>query len=107
MLQVKSTAFEKEFDFRENKYKKTYSKSKLNQYLDILEFLANNGPIKFELVMQQIEFNCSIALERMSYLVKLNLVEEKKSNLTLIYSITSKGEKVVRFFKKPSCLPRL
>jgi predicted transcriptional regulator len=107
MLQVKSTAFEKEFDFRENKYKKTYSKSKLSQYLDILEFLANNGPIKFELIMQQIEFNCSIALERMSYLVKLNLVEEKKSSHTLIYSITSQGEKVVRFFKKPSCLPRL
>ncbi len=106
MLQMKSTSLEREFNFRKDEPRKSHSKSKLEQYFDILDVLADSGPLKLVVIMQQIEFNCAMVIEDLSFLVKQNLVDEMSNNRQSIYSITAQGERVVRFFKKPSLHPR-
>ena len=106
MLQMKSASLEREFNFRKDEHRKCYFKSKLEQYFDILDVLADNGPLKLGVIMQQIEFNCSMVIEDLSFLVRQNLVDEMSNNRQSIYSITVQGERVVRFFKKPSLIPR-
>jgi predicted transcriptional regulator len=90
---ISSTLSSPEKNFRNGNVK-----SRLERYLDILKVLAYKGPAKLGLIMQQTDFSCTIALENLGFLVKLNLVKEETDKCELVYSITIQGEKVVRFF---------
>ena len=76
------------------------SKSKLELYLEILEILAFNSPIKFDLIMQHTDLCYTETLENLNVLVKHNLVEFRKDKYELVYSITDQGGRVARFFRK-------
>jgi predicted transcriptional regulator len=80
-------------------------KSKLEQYLDILNLLYYSGPREVGFIMQQTEFNYTLFMENLTSLIKQNLVEKGMGKSDVVFSITSKGEKVVRFFGKASVLP--
>ena len=97
-VQMEGAAFEIESVPQEVE-RKGCSKSKLELYVDTLEYLVSNGPMKLGL-MHQTEFGCAITLENLSFLAKLNLVEERTSKYGVIYLITERGERVVRFFEK-------
>ena len=99
---MKSSAFETEYNSGQ---KQIGSKSKLERYVDILKVLACDGPIKLRVIIQQTHFNSAITLENLCFLVKLNLVEEETDKDESIYSITSQGERVMRFLGKTSLLP--
>jgi predicted transcriptional regulator len=55
--------------------------------------------------MQQTEFNSTLFIENLSSLIKQNLVEKVKGKSDWVFSITSKGGKVVRFFGRAPILP--
>jgi predicted transcriptional regulator len=107
MLQMEVSAFEIESVPQKDEWKKGCSKSKLERYVDTLEFLVSNGPMTLRLIMQQTEFGCAITLENLSFLVKLNLVKAQTSKYEVIYLITERGERVVRFFGKQADFAQL
>jgi predicted transcriptional regulator len=96
---------ETEFNPLNTEPKKGCYKSKLEQYLDILNILYCSGPKEVGFIMQQTEFNSTLFIENLSSLIKQKLVEKGKGESELVFSITSKGGKVVRFFGKAPILP--
>jgi predicted transcriptional regulator len=84
----------------EKHHRKSYSKSKLELIVGILDILVYDGSMNLSLIMHQTDLSRAVALENLSLLVRLKLVEEKTDKNELVYEITCKGEKTARFFRK-------
>lgn len=76
-------------------------RSKLEMYVDILKVLADNVLLKQSNIMSQANLNSNILRERMSFLIKCQLVEEQtiKKRKT-VFAITQKGINVLRYFRE-------
>jgi len=76
-------------------------RSKLEMYVDILKVLADNVLLKQANIMSQANLNSNILRERMSFLIKCQLVEEQtiKKRKT-VFAITQKGINVLRYFRE-------
>ena len=74
-------------------------RSKLEMYIDILKALAQGGPLKLTHVMYKTNVNCSVLSEYLAFLLKKELVEERKvqKNRT-VYAITQLGITVLKSF---------
>ena len=101
---MKVSTFEKRSNSRESEQPKDFSKSKLELSVLALEILVSNGPMNLKDIIQKTDFNCTNAVEYLSFLSKINMVKKTASDLTEIYSITNQGEMVVRFFRRKNSL---
>ena len=79
----------------------TMRRPQLEMYMDVLELLAREGPLKLTCVMQNANVNCSMLRECLDFLTKQGLIEvkiigkEKK-----IYAITQLGVTVLKPFRE-------
>jgi len=75
-------------------------RSKIEMYIDILEVLAQRGPLKLTHIMYNANVNCSLLKEHLNYLTKQGLVEEKIiGKERIIYAISQLGATVLKQFK--------
>jgi hypothetical protein len=91
-------ALETKFYPLRNIIKKGSCNSKLEQYVAILRLLSSKGPVNLEFIMKQTSFSSNFSLEKMNFLIELNLVEKETGKFCLLYLISNKGEKVVNYF---------
>jgi predicted transcriptional regulator len=75
-------------------------RSKIEMYVDILEVLAHNGPLKLTHIMYGVNVNCSLLKEHVEFLTKQGLIEEKTlEKERTAYAITQLGLKILQQFK--------
>jgi predicted transcriptional regulator len=88
-------------------HERSYSKSKLELNVHILNILVYTDSMNLGLIMQQTDSSYTVTLENLNLLVRLKLIEERTEKHELVYTITRQGTKVTRFFKKTvsACLP--
>jgi len=70
-------------------------KSKLESYEDILEVLVNT-PLTLDHIAYEINMDCTILRQHLDFLIKNNLVEERRSDKKTLYAITEKGIAVLK-----------
>ncbi len=76
-------------------------RSKLEQYIDILEVLAFKGQLKLTHIMYKSNVNCQVLKAQLDFLLKNGLVEErivKKQNV--VYAITQRGTSILKSFNQ-------
>jgi predicted transcriptional regulator len=76
-------------------------RSKLEQYVDILQILSHRGPLKLTHIMYKANVNCNVLKGFLDFLVKQGLIEEKPlgRNRT-VFAITQRGITVVKYFRE-------
>jgi len=70
-------------------------KSKLESYEDILEVLVNK-PLTIDHMAYAMNVNCTILRQRLDFLIKNSLVEERGLGKTTLYAITERGIVVLK-----------
>ena len=76
-------------------------RSKLEMYVDILEVLVREGPLKLTRVMQNANVNCSMLRECLDFLTKQGLVEVKINRKEKkVYAITQLGVTALKQFRE-------
>lgn len=76
-------------------------RSKLEICIDILRVLADHGPSKITHIMYEVNLNCSALKERIEFLIKQGLVEEKPvGKRRFAYAVTQRGRIVVKAFEE-------
>jgi len=85
----------------ENREAPKVRRSKLERYVDILDVLANNGPLKLTHIMSKSNFNSNILKEYLDFLIKQGLVEERTVRKThTVFAVTQRGTTVLRCFRE-------
>jgi predicted transcriptional regulator len=75
-------------------------RSKVEMYVDILDVLAQRGPLKLTHIMYGVNVNCSVLKEYIDYLTKQGLVEMKiVGKERAAYAISQLGLTVLKQFK--------
>ena len=82
-------------------------RSQLEMCIDILKVLACKGPIKLASILSNSNVNCSILKEQLSFLIKQDLVEERKAGKrSKLFAVTQRGINVLTYFRElPEVLP--
>jgi predicted transcriptional regulator len=76
-------------------------RSKLEIYVDILEVLAQRGPLKLTHIMYKSNVNCNILKQYLGFLTKQELIEERKFGKSgVVYANTVKGKTVLKSFRE-------
>jgi predicted transcriptional regulator len=76
-------------------------KTKLEMYVGVLKILAQNDSVKTTYVADSLNVRTHELKIYLAFLLKQDLVEERKlSNNGVIYLITQRGRKVLRYFKE-------
>ena len=76
-------------------------RSKLEMYVDVLNVLAQRGPMKISHIMYKANLNCDVLKECLNFLIKQNLIEERKAGKhNLVYANTPRGTQVTKSFKE-------
>lgn len=76
-------------------------RSKLEMYIDVLQVLAHNGPLKLTHVMYKANVNCSVLKDYLDFLIEHNLVEERpRGKSRVIYAVTQRGISVLKHFRE-------
>ncbi len=79
----------------------TMRRSKLEMYVDILNVLAQRGPLKLTHVMYKANVNCGVLKEHLEFLIKQGLVDERIIRRErVVYAITQRGINVLKQFKE-------
>ena len=73
-------------------------RSKLEIHVDILKALARHGPLKLTHVMYKANVNCSFLKQRLDFLIRQDLIEEKRHKTSVVYAITKRGQTVLKYF---------
>lgn len=74
---------------------------KLEVYIDILKCLAHRGPMKMTHLTYKANVNASLLREYLDFMVKQNLIEEKKvTKKRVVYEITQRGIAVLKYFRE-------
>jgi predicted transcriptional regulator len=70
-------------------------------YIDILEVLAQRGPLKLTHVMYKANVNCSVLKDYLEFLLKQELVEERSlGKKRIVFAISQKGITVLKYFRE-------
>jgi predicted transcriptional regulator len=70
-------------------------------YVDILQVMAQRGPMKLSHIMYKANVNCVILKETLDYLIGQGLVEEKAAGKNrVLFSVTLRGVTVVKYFRE-------
>lgn len=76
-------------------------RSKLEMYIDILNALAQKGPLKLTHIMYKANVNCSILNESLELLIKQELAEKRTiKNEHIVFSITQRGITILKYFRE-------
>jgi predicted transcriptional regulator len=76
-------------------------RSKLELHVDILNVLANKGPLKLTHIMYKANVNCNILNEYIDFLIKQGLVERQIiEKERIIFSVTQRGRTVLNYFRE-------
>jgi len=79
-------------------------RSKLEMYVDILQILAQKGPLKLSHIMYKANLNCVVLKESLGFLIKQGLIEkkalEKQRSPKIVFLATPRGVSAVRYFKE-------
>jgi predicted transcriptional regulator len=76
-------------------------RSMLELYIDILKALAHQGPSKVTHVMYKANLNSNSLKERLKFLIKQGLVEERLvGKQVTVYAITQRGITVLKYFRE-------
>ena len=81
-------------------------KSKLGWYEDILEVLVNKS-LTIDQAAYELSMDCAILRERLDFLIRNRLVEERESGKTTLYAITEKGTRVLKALNFPKYLKKI
>lgn len=72
-------------------------RSKPQIYVDVLKVLALHGPLKVTHIMYKARVNCSALSQHLDFLIKHNLVEERRvGKKKVVYAITKRGRGVLK-----------
>jgi predicted transcriptional regulator len=76
-------------------------RSKLELHVDILNVLAQKGPLKLTHIMYKANVNCRILNEYMDFLIKQGLVEKRIiEKERIVFSVTQRGRTVLKYFRE-------
>jgi predicted transcriptional regulator len=76
-------------------------RSKLEMYVDILQILAQKGPLKLSHIMYKANLNCCILKEYLDFLIKQGLVEETPAGKRrIVFAATPRGVSAVKYFRE-------
>ena len=80
-------------------------RSKLEMYVDTLKVLARYGPLKLTHIMYKANVTCSVLKQCLDFLIRQNLIEKqtlhnKRHKTRVIYAITKRGIKVLKYFRE-------
>lgn len=76
-------------------------RSKLETYVDILQILAQRGPLKLTHVMYKANLNCNVVKENLAFLIQKGLVEERiAGKRRVVYQVTQNGINVLKYFRE-------
>ena len=73
----------------------------MEMYVDVLNVLAQRGPLKITHIMYKANLNCDVLKECLTFLIKQGLIEERKARKrNVVYANTQRGTQVIKFFKE-------
>jgi predicted transcriptional regulator len=76
-------------------------RSKLEQYVDILQILSHRGPLKLTHIMYKANVNCKVLKGFLDFLVKQGLIEERSNGRSrIVFAITERGITVLKYFRE-------
>ena len=76
-------------------------RSKLETYIDIVNVLARNGPLKLTHVMYKANVNCNVLKGDLGFLIKQGLVEERTlTKERVVFTVTPRGITVLNYFRQ-------
>jgi len=76
-------------------------RSKLEQYVDILQILSHRGPLKLTHIMYKANVNCKVLKGFLDFLVKQSLIEERPNGRSrTLFAITERGITVLKYFRE-------
>jgi len=76
-------------------------RSKLETYIDIINVLARNGPMKLTHIMYKANVNCNVLKGDLGFLIKQNLVEERTiKRERVVFTATQRGITVLNYFRQ-------
>jgi predicted transcriptional regulator len=76
-------------------------RSKLEMHINILQVLADHGPLKITHLMYKVNLNGSTLKDCIEFLIKQGLVEEKSVGRgRFVYAITQRGRIVINVFEE-------
>jgi len=81
-------------------------KSKLESYEEILEVLVNK-PLTIDSIAYETNLDCIILRERLDFLIKNNLVEERGASKRTVYAVTERGIAVLKALNFQKYLGRI
>jgi predicted transcriptional regulator len=81
------------------------SRTKLQEYVAIVKFLAEYGPSGVELMKSKAHFNCDKLVGNLEFLIKQGLIEETTRKNEVAYTATERGIRVLQFFGWFSSVP--
>ena len=75
-------------------------------YIDILKVLAHTGPMAQKNIMSKANFNCNILDERLNFLIKNKLIEERTvEKRKSVFAVTQNGINVLKYFRELEQVP--
>lgn len=76
-------------------------KTKLEMYVGVLKILAQNDSVKTSNVADELNISTDELKRYLSFLLKQCLIDEQKlNNNRVVYSITQRGIRVLKYFKE-------
>jgi predicted transcriptional regulator len=76
-------------------------RSKLETYIDIVNVLARNGPMKLTHIMYKANVNCNVLKGDLGFLIKQGLVEERTiKRERVVFTSTQRGITVLNYFRQ-------
>jgi predicted transcriptional regulator len=76
-------------------------RSKLEMYVDILNVLAQRGPLKVTHINYEANISCNVLKEYLNFLIKQGLIEERETGKNgVVYANTARGASVLKFFRE-------
>ncbi len=76
-------------------------RSKLETYVDMLQMLAQHGPLKLTHVMYKANLNSNVTKGNLDFLIQKGLVKEQiAGKRRIVYGITQSGINVLKYFRE-------
>jgi predicted transcriptional regulator len=77
------------------------NRSTLEVYVDVLQTLAQRGPLKLSDVMYEANLNSSVVKGHLDFLIQKGLAEERiAGKRSVVYAVTQNGVNVVKYFRE-------
>ena len=73
--------------------------SRLEKYLTVIKVLESWDSITQKQIICKADLNLALTKEYLNFLVKMDLIVEKKLENKIVYSITERGQKLCTYFR--------